>query len=161
MSMFREVLSRQCGELPSGIQGHGNTIGWSCEGRLACGSTDGWVIISDVDAHGNARVKSSFLAQSGKEQVDGLEWHPLDKNQLATCSVDKTMKVWDVRTPGRPVQEHTSDGENLSVTYSPDGHYIAMGSTRREKNMDNDILGIYDIRTKKKTQVGEVSVRGS
>ncbi|CAM9689483.1 unnamed protein product [Ascophyllum nodosum] len=60
------------------------------------------------------------------------------------------MKVWDVRSPGAPAQTYTSDGENFSVTYSPDGHYIAMGSVRKDRGVETDILGIYDLRTKKK-----------
>lgn len=31
------------------------TIDWSCEGRLAAGTTSGWVVLADVDSHGNAR----------------------------------------------------------------------------------------------------------
>lgn len=31
------------------------SIGWSCEGRLATGTMGGWVVLADVDSHGNAR----------------------------------------------------------------------------------------------------------
>lgn len=30
-------------------------IAWTVDGRLAMGSTDGWVVMWDLDAHGNAR----------------------------------------------------------------------------------------------------------
>ncbi|CAN0189588.1 unnamed protein product [Ectocarpus fasciculatus] len=127
MSMFREVLSRDPGQLPSGIQGNAIAIGWSCEGRLATATTGGGVVLADVDSHGNARVKSSFVAHGSKDGAEALAWHPSDRNQLATCSVDKSLKVWDVRSTNRAVKEFTSDGENFNINYSPDGHYIAMG----------------------------------
>ncbi|CAB1096197.1 unnamed protein product [Ectocarpus sp. CCAP 1310/34] len=150
MSMFRQVLSRDPGQLPSGIQGNACAIGWGCEGRLATATTSGEVLLADVDSHGNARVKSSFVAHGSKDGTEALAWHPSDRNQLATCSVDKSLKVWDVRSTNRAVQEHISDGENLNVNYSPDGHYIAMGSSKKERNTETDILGIYDMRTRKK-----------
>lgn len=36
-------------------------------------------------------------------------------------------QIWDVRSPGNPVQAYTTDGENMNVAYSPDGRYMAMG----------------------------------
>ena len=37
-------------------------------------------------------------------------------------------QVWDARKPSsRPTQEYKSGGENFTIDYSPDGHYIAMG----------------------------------
>lgn len=36
--------------------------------------------------------------------------------------------MWDARKPGsKPTQEYKSGGENFTLDYSPDGHYIAMG----------------------------------
>eukprot|EP00903_Cladosiphon_okamuranus_P013771 g12817.t1 len=151
MSTFREAIPRELGQPPSNVQGRALTIGWSCEGKLATGTTVGWVVLADVDSHGNARAKSSFAAHKSQDGVEELKWHPTDRHQLATCSLDKTLKVWDVRKPGsKPTQEYKSGGENFTLDYSPDGHYIAMGGTQRDKNMETDILGIYDTRTKKK-----------
>eukprot|EP00752_Nemacystus_decipiens_P008260 g7386.t1 len=107
-------------------------------------------MLSDVDGHGNARAKASFAAHSSKDGVEELKWHPTDRNQLATCSFG-ALKVWDARKPSsRPAQEYKGGGDNFTIDYSPDGHYIAMGGTQRDKNIEADILGIYDTRTKKK-----------
>ncbi|CAN0381496.1 unnamed protein product [Pylaiella littoralis] len=152
MSMFREVLSREPGQPPQSGQGYAYAIGWSCEGRLATGTSTGWVLLSEVDGHGNSRVKSIFVAHGSKESVDAVAWHPSDSNQLATCS-DKSLKVWDVRSTSKPAQVHKSDAENFTVTYSPDGRYVALGSAKREKNgTATDILGIFDVRAKRKVR---------
>lgn len=39
------------------------------------------------------RAKSSFAAHKFQDGVEELKWHPTDRNQLATCSLDKTLKV--------------------------------------------------------------------
>lgn len=36
-------------------------------------------------------------------------------------------QIWDVRAPNAPAQTFASEGENMSINYSPDGRYIAMG----------------------------------
>lgn len=51
-----------------------------------------------------------------------LSIKPGDKNIFATCSVDKTCKVWDIRTPKTAVQTfsgfHTGDVNSIDFTVS-------------------------------------------
>ena len=51
-----------------------------------------------------------------------------DGHRVATCSVDKTARVWDLRAPQRPVSTMYSDLNGLrSVALSPDEQRLAVG----------------------------------
>jgi THO complex subunit 3 len=79
--------------------------------------------------------------------VDQLCWHKFNPDLLSTASGDKTVKVWDVRhqkcsntilTKGKLktciVYFNSTEicclfeGENINITWSPDGHTIAVGN---------------------------------
>lgn len=44
------------------------------------------------------RAMSNFAAHAAKDGVEGLKWHPSDRNQLATCSFDRALKVREFRS---------------------------------------------------------------
>eukprot|EP01119_Soliformovum_irregulare_P012578 TRINITY_DN3270_c0_g1_i1.p1 TRINITY_DN3270_c0_g1~~TRINITY_DN3270_c0_g1_i1.p1 ORF type:complete len:645 (+),score=174.21 TRINITY_DN3270_c0_g1_i1:200-1936(+) len=96
----------------------------------------------DRDGHEKAEcVKGDmYLADRSntKGHVTGLGngmWHPSTKDRFVTCSLDCTVRVWDVPKMGSTqtsvIKVKTSQGRNIPVTqcsYSPDGKMIAAAS---------------------------------
>lgn len=80
------------------------------------------------------------------DSVDQLCWHETNPDLLSTASGDKTMRVWDARvkksvatvnTKGmimkillniQSIHWYDFTGENINITWSPDGNSIAVGN---------------------------------
>ena len=45
------------------------------------------------------RLSREFSLKGHEDAVDQLAWHPTDPNILSTVSSDKTLRIWDIRTP--------------------------------------------------------------
>ncbi|KAJ3096303.1 hypothetical protein HDU97_006033 [Phlyctochytrium planicorne] len=71
--------------------------------------------------------------------IDQVAWDPLDSERLATASVDKTVRLWDMRSPGKAKSVITTAGENINVCWSPDGRYISVGNK-------DDVISFIDLR---------------
>ena len=59
--------------------------------------------------------------------VTQLCWSFTNANTLATCSEDKSVRVWDVRA-GSASSTVSTAGENINITWSPNSNYIAVGN---------------------------------
>jgi len=62
------------------------------------------------------------------ERVDQLCWNPTNAELLATTSVDKTVRIWDVRSGKSAAHTIATKGENINITWSPDAAFIAVGN---------------------------------
>src|SRR5262249_14047475 len=90
--------------------------------RLASGSVDGTVKVWDTRTW---QKLEDLPDPTGK--VLSLVFHPKNDQVLAWGSSDSTLKVWNGATKEiRTLHGHTSWVE--SVTFSPDGEWIASGS---------------------------------
>ena len=71
--------------------------------------------------------------------ITSISWSP-DGKQIASCSWDKTIKIWDTVTGTciHTLKGHTN--EVISVSWSPDGKYIASGS-------EDNTIRIWDANT--------------
>lgn len=70
-----------------------------------------------------------------------LSLHPSDKNMFVTGSIDKTARIWDVRTPHKSVQTHYGhDGDVNSVSFFPNGNAFGTGS-------EDSTCRIFDMRS--------------
>lgn len=60
---------------------------------------------------------------------------------LATASGDKTVRIWDARVQ-KTTEVFNTKGENINITWSKNGHYIAVGNKE-------DLITFIDIRAGK------------
>ena len=73
--------------------------------------------------------------------VDQLCWHAFNADLLSTASGDKTVRIWDIRS-GKCSSVTNTKGENINITWSPDGKTIAVGNKE-------DLVTFIDTRTNK------------
>lgn len=113
------------------------TVGWNITGtRLASGSTDKTIRIWNPE---KPEVRYSIPLRGHTQSIDNLCWDPTNPDHLVSASSDKTVCFWDYRsTPLFPVgaqllaqsclKEVPTKGENINITWSPDGTHVAVAS---------------------------------
>ena len=72
-------------------------------------------------------VHGQLVLEGHTDELRSVAWSP-DGSQLASGSIDKTVKIWNANTGrvSRTLTEH--DGAVTSVAWSPDGTQLASGS---------------------------------
>ncbi|EDQ85238.1 uncharacterized protein MONBRDRAFT_29376 [Monosiga brevicollis MX1] len=119
----------------------GYAMDWSpvAARRLATGDCSSQLAIWDPTEHGwEVRVSSGGHTDS----VEDVQWSPNEPNVLASCSVDKTIRIWDIRAQLRPV---------LSVN-AHDADVNVLSWNRREQHLlvsggDEGAFKVWDLRT--------------
>lgn len=77
------------------------------------------------------------------DSVDQLCWQPKNPDLVTTASTDKTVRIWDTRASGSYARAVVgTKGENINITWSEDGNYIAVGNK-------DDLISIIDVRKSK------------
>ncbi|KAF9126672.1 hypothetical protein BGW39_006450 [Mortierella sp. 14UC] len=101
--------------------------------QLWFADVDGGVTLKDVRTPKDEMVYRKVLHE---KKVGCVNVNPKHGNLIVTSSLDRTMKIWDIRTFGQykedePIVEMASFDHRLSVTsamWSPDGESIASAS---------------------------------
>ncbi|KAJ3332468.1 hypothetical protein HDU76_000114 [Blyttiomyces sp. JEL0837] len=125
-SKLRETLQKASNRELRGHRQKVHTVGWNCDGqRLASGSVDQTARVWNTD---RTSAKDAIELKGHQGDVDQLCWDPTDPDRLATASVDKTVRLWDVRAPQKARYVIPTVGENINISYSPDGKCIAVGN---------------------------------
>lgn len=102
-------------------------IAWNSTGtRIAVAYSDARI---RVWIAGKTEVNTSteipYSSNKSQKAVVGLAWSPISPDQLATCSLDGTLKVWDTKT--KTLLASVSTGaDNLACWWSPCGRYISV-----------------------------------
>ncbi|KAG5438483.1 hypothetical protein PCANB_002587 [Pneumocystis canis] len=124
------------------IRGHSElvkTLDWNCSGsRIASGSADHTVRIWNPD---KLEVRYSTELKGHASSVDHVSWDPMHSDRLVSVGKDKTIRFWDYREV-KCILEIPTNGENITVTWSPDGRYVAAGSK-------DDVITFVDVKEKK------------
>ncbi|ODM93044.1 THO complex subunit 3 [Orchesella cincta] len=116
-----------------------HTLDWNADGRrLASGSFDKTVCIFQMDRD---KLSKEVTFKGHTDSVDQLCWHAKHPDLLATASGDKTVRIWDARIQ-KTTEVFTTKGENINITWSPDGNFIAVGNKE-------DLITFIDIRAGK------------
>jgi THO complex subunit 3 len=116
-----------------------HTVDWSTDGKkLASGSYDKTVCIFTL---GTERLAKEHVFKGHTDSVDQLCWHPVNPDLLASASADKTVRIWDTKS-NKPVTTINTKGENINISWSPDGKTIAVGNKE-------DLVTFIDTRTYK------------
>lgn len=86
----------------------GFALDWSPNtfGRLASGSCDAQLFVyTAADENCSSFVKETQVGlQSHKASIEDIQWSPSQEHVLATCSVDQTIKLWDLRATQQKCQ---------------------------------------------------------
>lgn len=121
-------------------------------GRLvAAGLTDGSIQVWDVGAKTGQSAAVGLVAPPKEQMVSKQDWKYVlqpkrvlrgahqeretiscvritpDGNQIVSRSTDQTLKVWDIRNPGKPLAHFSglpASYEQTELCFSPDGQYI-------------------------------------
>ncbi|KAF2359043.1 WD40 repeat [Trinorchestia longiramus] len=118
-----------------------HTLGWNADGRrLASGSYDKCVTIFLFDSQRDT-LRKDYTYKGHNGSVDQLCWHPTHSEQLTSASGDKTVRIWDARVHKCAATIPTK-GENINITWSPDGNTIAVGNKE-------DLVSFIDVRSQK------------
>jgi len=121
--------------------------------RLASGSVDQTARVWDVEAH---RHGKDIELRGHKDSVDQLTWSPVDPEMLATACGDKTVRLWDVRS-AKCTSTISTPGENINVTWSPDGKTIAVGNRADEVCFIDVRKGRIELTRKYPYEVNEIT----
>lgn len=100
----------------SSHKNEGFALDWSPSvmGRLLSGDCTKYIY--ETDTNSGTTVSKPYESHTGS--VEDLQWSPTEKDVFASCSVDKTVKIWDSRATARKamitVTAHKSDINSLS-----------------------------------------------
>jgi ribosome assembly protein RRB1 len=102
------------------ILNHGTVEGYGIDfsplemGTLLTGDGKGRILLTKKTSNGFVSEKSFFVGHTSS--IEDLQWSPSQGNVFASCSADKTIKIWDARVkkPQLSVLAHKTDVNVIS-----------------------------------------------
>ena len=123
-----------CQRVVSGSVNQVQALAWSGDGKVLAAAggepgQSGEVLLLDT-----ATWKPLFRLTGHSEVVCAAAWKP-GSDELATGSLDKTVRVWNTKTGEclRVIKDHADSV--FGVAYSPDGKLLATGSADRSAKL--------------------------
>lgn len=97
-------------------EGYGLDFSPHVIGRIAAGTRDGKLyIINPRDAQMSDLVIMDEQICKHTDSIEDIQFSPVEPDVLATCSVDKTVRIFDLRTPFKNVSELKIDAHGCDV----------------------------------------------
>jgi ribosome assembly protein RRB1 len=127
------------------ISSHGTSEGYGIDwspiniGSLLTGDGKGRILLTNKSATGFNSEKLFFTGHTSS--IEDIQWSPSQSNVFASCSADKTIKIWDTRINTKfqlSVLAHSSDVNVISWNKSVD-YLLASGS-------DSGEFSVWDLR---------------
>jgi THO complex subunit 3 len=104
------------------------TLSWNASGTfIATGAADRTLRIWNPE---RTNVKNSTELRTpgvpGSTQLERVAFHPINENELASCSTDGMVRFWDIRSKAS-VGEVKVGEQPFTLTWKPDGSEIVAG----------------------------------
>jgi THO complex subunit 3 len=100
-------------------------MSWNASGTLiATGAADRTLRIWNPEKP-NVRNSTELKGHSGG--VERVQFHPINENELASCTSDGAVRFWDVRTKAS-VGDLKVPGGPFTLAWTPDGNEIVAGT---------------------------------
>ncbi|GAA5936415.1 hypothetical protein JCM10213_000313 [Rhodosporidiobolus nylandii] len=104
------------------------SVAWNLDGRrLATGGQDKSLRIYLPEK--DPRTSTECRGHTG--EVSCVRWSPAHPERLASASAssqDKALHFWDIRQGSKPTSTVETHGDNITMTWSPDGKTIVLGN---------------------------------
>jgi THO complex subunit 3 len=101
------------------------TLSWSPLGNyVATGAVDKKLRVWNPE---RAHVKHSTELRGHTGSVERVAFNPMREAELASCSLDGTIRIWDVRSKAN-VAEIKTGKECFSLCWRPDGSELVVGT---------------------------------
>ncbi|GAA5907889.1 hypothetical protein JCM6882_001518 [Rhodosporidiobolus microsporus] len=121
---FTRFSSRRLGVTRERVR----SVAWNLDGRrLATGGQDRSLRIYLPEK--DPRTSTECRGHQG--EVSCVRWSPAHPERLASCSAsstDKALHFWDIRQGSKPTSTVQTFGDNITMTWSPDGKTIVLGN---------------------------------
>jgi ribosome assembly protein RRB1 len=126
-------------------QVEGYAMDWNglVAGRLATGDTNGMIYVWDPHDRGSTWVVGEQPYSSHSSSVEDIQWSPNENTVFASCSVDCTIRIWDIRA--RPDQACMITAANAHDTDINVIHWNKM-EPLIVSGCDQGIIKIWDLR---------------
>lgn len=120
----------------------GYALDWSPveAGRLASGDCRSRIHVWEPTPAGKWAVGAGLKGHEAS--VEDIQWSPTESTVFASCSVDKTIRIWDTRQPSKPmltVEAHDTDVNVIS--------WNRMTSFMLASGGDEGALKVWDLRS--------------
>jgi THO complex subunit 3 len=100
-------------------------LSWNATGTfIATGAADRTLRIWNPE---KSNVKHSTELKGLAGSVERVLFHPFNENELASCTSDGSVRLWDVRTKGS-VGELKLGGGPFTLAWAPNGNEIVVGT---------------------------------
>ena len=104
------------------------TISWNASGTfIATGAADRTLRIWNPE---KTNVKNSTELRtpsaSSLTSLERVSFHPINENELASCSTDGMVRFWDIRSKASVGEVHVGE-QPFTLAWTPDGSEIVAG----------------------------------
>ncbi|OMJ24212.1 Ribosome assembly protein rrb1 [Smittium culicis] len=138
------------------VQSHpceGFALDWQQDKRLISGDCDRSIYLTNVRADGGFTVEKTPFS-GHKSSIEDLQWSPEEQSVFASCSSDKSIRIWDIRQ-----KQHTC-AISVPNAHRNDVNVMSWNPTSRfllASGDDDGLFSVWDLRNFKAKPVSPVA----